>query len=50
MEFLLLAKVGFVIDTIVKAGYVVAGSYAVRTAIRYVADYKVSVANENEVE
>ena len=47
MEFLLLAKVGMVIDGIVKAGYVLAGSYFVRTGVRYVKDYKESVEKEN---
>jgi hypothetical protein len=46
MEFLLLAKVGMVIDGIVKAGYVLAGSYFVRTGVKYVQDYRASVEKE----
>jgi hypothetical protein len=46
MEFLLLAKVGLVIDTVVKVGYAFAGSYIVRIGFKYVQDYKESVANE----
>ena len=40
MEFALLMKVGLIIDTIVKIGYAFAGSYIVRTGIRYYKDYK----------
>jgi len=46
MEMLLLAKVGLVIDGVVKCGYLLAGSYLVRTGVKYVQDYKLSVANE----
>jgi hypothetical protein len=46
MEFLLLAKVGMIIDGVVKAGYIFAGSYLVRTGVKYVKDYKESVAKE----
>lgn len=46
MEFLLLAKVGMVIDGIVKGGYLLAGSYFVRVACKYATDYKESVAKE----
>lgn len=46
MELLLLAKVGFVVDTIVRAGYVLAGSYFVKTGVRYIQDYKDSISNE----
>jgi hypothetical protein len=46
MEFVLLAKVGMVINGIVKLGYAFAGSYFVRTAVRYVSDYKESVEKE----
>ena len=49
MEFVLLAKVGMVIDTIVRSGYVLAGSYFVKTVVRYINDYKESVANDKEV-
>lgn len=48
MEFLLLAKVGLVVDTVVKIGYGIAGSYFIKTAIRYVSDYKESIAREKE--
>ena len=48
MEFLLLAKVGMIIDLVIKGGYAVAGSYAVKTCVRYVQDYKESIARENE--
>ncbi|MCR4362165.1 hypothetical protein JDW21_18690 [Bacillus subtilis] len=47
MEFWLLTKVGIVVKTAVWAGYGLAGSYVVRTCIRYVQDYKESVAREN---
>ncbi len=40
MEYLLLAKVGMFIDLIVKAGYFIAGTYVVRTGIKYVEDYR----------
>lgn len=46
MEFLLLAKVGMVIGTIVKSGYVVAGGYFVKTGLQYIEDYKNSVEQE----
>ena len=46
MEFLILAKIGMIINGIVWAGYTVAGGYAVKTGIRYVKDYKESVENE----
>jgi hypothetical protein len=46
MEFMLLAKVGMIIDGVVKGGYILAGSYFVRTAVKYVQDYKESVAKE----
>lgn len=50
MEFMLLAKVGVIIDTVVKAGYVFAGSYIVRTGIRYYKDYKGYVEQESRGE
>lgn len=40
MEFVLLAKVGMVVSGMVKAGYVLAGSYMLRVGIRYAKDYK----------
>jgi len=40
MEFALLMKVGFIIDTVVKIGYGIAGSYVAKTAYRYYKDYK----------
>lgn len=46
MEYLLLAKVGMVINVIVKGGYCVAGLYLAKTGARYVKDYKESVAKE----
>ena len=46
MEFVLLTKVGMVIDGIVKLGYLFAGSYFIRTGIKYVSDYRESVARE----
>lgn len=46
MEYLLLAKVGMVIDAIVKGGYCIAGLYVVKTFGRYAKDYKESVAQE----
>lgn len=46
MEFLLLAKVGIVIDSIVRAGYILAGSYIVRTGVRYVTDYRESLSKD----
>jgi hypothetical protein len=49
MEFWLLAKVGMVIQGIVTGGYCVAGGYLVKTGIRYVQDYKESIAREKEV-
>lgn len=50
MEFVLLAKVGMIIGTIVKSGYVVAGGYFVKTAIRYIDDYRIAVANDKEMD
>jgi len=49
MEFWLLAKVGMVVKAIVSGGYAVASGYAIKASMRYVADYKESVANEKEV-
>jgi hypothetical protein len=46
MEFLLLAKVGMVIEGIVRAGYVLAGSYFLKTGAIYVRDYKDSIEKE----
>jgi hypothetical protein len=46
MEFALLMKVGMIIDGIVKVGYILAGSYVVRTGVKYVQDYKTSVEKE----
>jgi len=50
MEYVLLYKVGLVVNAVVKLGYAFAGSYIVRTGFRYVSDYKDSVANEKEME
>ncbi|UUV46156.1 hypothetical protein [Bacillus phage vB_BanS-Thrax2] len=49
MEFIILAKVGFVVKAFVNAGYVIASSYLAKTGWQYVEDYKASVANEKEV-
>lgn len=49
MEYLLLAKIGVVVDVIVKMGYGIAGVYAVRTGVRYYNDYKYSVEQDKEV-
>jgi len=49
MEFWLLAKVGMVVKAIVSGGYAVASGYAIKASMRYVSDYKESVANEKEV-
>lgn len=49
MEFLLLAKVGMVVNAIVNGGYCLAGGYFIKTAITYIKDYKESVARDNEV-
>lgn len=49
MEFWLLAKVGLVIKALVSSGYAVAGSYMIRTGMKYVEDYKTSIENEKEV-
>lgn len=46
VEFALLAKVGMVINGIVYSGYALAGSYFVKTIIRYAQDYKDSIAKE----
>ena len=46
MEFLLLTKVGMVVDVVVKAGYMLAGSYFVKTGIKYIQDYRESVERE----
>jgi len=40
MDFMLLAKVGMIIDGIVKGGYAIAGVYLVKTGWRYYTDYK----------
>jgi len=51
MEFWLLAKVGMVVDFIVKTGYAVAGGYVLRTCVRYYQDYRASIEQEKaEVE
>jgi hypothetical protein len=49
MEYWLLAKVGLVIKGLVWGGYGLAGGYGIKTGIRYVQDYKESVAKENGV-
>lgn len=48
MEFLLLAKIGAIVDTVVKIGYGIAGMYAVKTGVRYYQDYKYSVEQEEK--
>jgi len=40
MEFALLMKVTAFLNAVVKAGYVLAGSYFVRTGWQYVKDYR----------
>lgn len=45
-EFIILMKVGMVIKGIVMGGYTLAGSYVVRTGVRYVQDYRDYVARE----
>jgi hypothetical protein len=49
MEFLLLAKVGMVINGIVTGGYCLAGGYLVKTGIKYYQDYKEAIARDKEV-
>lgn len=49
MEFVILAKVGMIINGIVNGGYILAGGLALKTVYAYVKDYKDSVARENEV-
>lgn len=46
MEIALLVKVGMFINALVKGGYCLAGTYLVKTGVRYVQDYKDSVAKE----
>lgn len=46
MEFWLLAKIGFVVDTVVKIGYGIAGLYVAKTGVKYYRDYKYSVEQE----
>lgn len=48
MEYILLAKIGAVVDVVVKIGYGIAGMYAVRTGVRYYNDYKYSVEQEEK--
>ena len=49
MEYLLLAKVGWVINTVIKLGYGVAGAYFVGTGVRYYKDYRQNVDKEKGV-
>ena len=46
MEFMLLAKVGMIVKGIVWSGYGLASSYVVKTGVKYVQDYRESVARE----
>lgn len=46
MEFLVLAKVGMIVNGIVKLGYCIAGGYLVKTGVKYVSDYKESLEQE----
>lgn len=46
MEYILLAKVGVIINGIVKLGYCIAGGYFVKTGLKYVSDYKESIEQE----
>jgi len=46
MEFLLLAKIGMLVNVVTTSGYVVAGGYLVRTGIQYITDYKQSIERE----
>lgn len=39
MEFLLLAKVGMIIDWVVKGGYAISGIYLAKTGVTYYRDY-----------
>lgn len=48
MEFALLVKVGIVVGCVVKGGYAIAGSYLLRTAYKYVQDYRYYVSIEKE--
>lgn len=50
MEYVLLYKVGVIVNVVVKTGYLVAGGYFVKTAMRYISDYRDSVSNEGGVE
>lgn len=46
MEVELLTKIGYAISLFVNGGYVIAGSYLVKTGFRYFSDYKESVDKE----
>jgi hypothetical protein len=46
MEYALLIKVGMLVKGIVWSGYGVACGYAVKTGVKYISDYKDSVARE----
>lgn len=50
VETALLIKVGMVVKGIVWGGYSICGVYGVKTVIRYVNDYRESVANEREAQ
>lgn len=47
-EFALLMFVGKIVNSIVIGGYTLAGSYFVRVGVRYVKDYRESIAKEKE--
>jgi len=48
MEFVILAKVGMVVNWIANGGYVLAGGIFLKTIVKYTKDYKESVANEKD--
>lgn len=51
MELALLVKVGMIMEGIIRAGYLLAGSYVLRTGVKYIKDYKHSIEKEKiEVE
>lgn len=48
MEFILLSKVTFIVNTVVKAGYVFAGGVFLKTGITYLKDYKYYSSRQRE--
>lgn len=49
MEYILLYKVGMIIKGLVWSSYTFAGGYMAKAGVKYISDYRESVARDREV-